>query len=99
MLIEVQMLNLALLPPFCQTLVICCPSFGLACLFVLGRVVVRWLGSSFAFVSVGLCFGKNANVLPKALAYSSFFSGNIIETNTEISKTPPTMPNEIGEEI
>ena len=62
-------------------------------------VLVRWLGSSFAFFSVGLCFGKNANVLPKALAYSSFFSGNIIETNTEISKTPPTMPNEIGEEI
>jgi hypothetical protein len=32
------------------------------------RVVVRWLGSSFAFF-VGLCvLTKNANVLPKALA-------------------------------
>jgi hypothetical protein len=30
--------------------------------------LVRWLGSSFAFFSVGLCIGKNANVLPKALA-------------------------------
>jgi hypothetical protein len=28
MLIEVQMLNLALLPPFCQTLVMCCPFFS-----------------------------------------------------------------------
>jgi len=31
-------------------------------------VLVRWLGSSFAFFALGLCVGKNANVLPKALA-------------------------------
>ena len=29
MLIEVQMFNLALLPPFCQTPVMCCPSRSL----------------------------------------------------------------------
>jgi len=31
---------------------------------------VRWLGSSFAFFCLALCVGKNANVLPKALAFS-----------------------------
>jgi len=34
-------------------------------------VVVRWLGSSFAFFELALCVGKNANVLPKAWAIKS----------------------------
>jgi len=58
---------------FCQTRVICCPSVGFACLFVLGCVLVRWLGSSFAFFSVGLCFGKKCKCATKSLGqYSSF---------------------------
>jgi len=32
------------------------------------EVLVRWLGSSFAFFCLALCVGKNANVLSKALA-------------------------------
>jgi len=32
-------------------------------------LIVRLLGSSFAFFSVGCAMAKNANVLPKALAY------------------------------
>jgi len=58
---------------FCQTRVIGCPSVGFACLFVLGCVLVRWLGSSFAFFSVGLCFGKKCKCATKSLGqYSSF---------------------------
>lgn len=30
---------------------------------------------------------------------SSFFSGNIIETNTEITRIEPTIPSEIGDGI
>ncbi|HAI77088.1 MAG TPA: hypothetical protein DCM08_12660 [Microscillaceae bacterium] len=39
MFIEVQMFNLALLPPFCQTLVSCSPFF---CLFILSLIFVAW---------------------------------------------------------
>ena len=30
---------------------------------------------------------------------SSFLSGKITDSRTEITNTPPTIPNEIGEEI
>ena len=52
---------------FCQTSVICCPSVGLDCLFVLGFGLVRWLGSSFAFFSFGLCCGKKCKCATKSI--------------------------------
>jgi len=39
---------------------LCCPLFA--------AVLVRWLGGSFGFFSVGLCVEKNSNVPPNALA-------------------------------
>ena len=48
------------------------PALGRCCLLsIVTAVLVRWLGSSFAFFALGLCVGKNANVLPNALAYVS----------------------------
>jgi hypothetical protein len=58
----------AILPNCCYRL-----AFFLSLCFcpLLRLSLVRWLGGSFAFF-VGLCaFGKNANVPPKAWAYSS----------------------------
>jgi len=67
--IEELPLNLALNPPFCQTACCLLPFlFGSLSRFVCWVVVVRWLGSSFAFFCLALCVGKNANVLPNALA-------------------------------
>jgi hypothetical protein len=60
MLIEVQMLNLALLPPFCQTPVTCWASSVVVALSVHSCcVLVRLLASSFYFFSVALCVEKN----------------------------------------
>jgi hypothetical protein len=39
---------------------LCCPLFKVS--------LVRWLGGSFGFFSVGLCVAKNTNVPPNALA-------------------------------
>src|SRR5690606_17336459 len=59
-------------PPFCKTDVSTSPFFSVVvflCHFV--SVLVRWLGGSFGFFSVGLCVEKNTNVPPNALAYVS----------------------------
>jgi hypothetical protein len=40
-----------------------------ACLSVATAVLVRLLGGSFAFFSVGLCCLEKANVPPKAVAH------------------------------
>jgi hypothetical protein len=39
-----------------------------ALLSIVYVVLVRWLGGSFGFFSVGLCVEKNTNVPPNALA-------------------------------
>jgi len=39
-----------------------------ALLSIVYGVLVRWLGSTFAFFCLALALAKNANVLPKALA-------------------------------
>jgi len=44
---------------FCLSL-LCCPLFT--------AVLVRWLGSSFAFFCLAFALAQNANVLPNALA-------------------------------
>lgn len=41
-----------------------CYQHTLLVIMVFGRLVVRLLGSSFAFFCLALCVGKNANVLP-----------------------------------
>jgi len=41
------------------------------CLSIVSVSLVRWLGGSFGFFSVGLCVEKNTNVPPNALAFLS----------------------------
>lgn len=71
MLIEVQKVNLALMPPFCQTPVSCISFFCLSISFIVvvslcfGRVAL------LNFLSLVSVLEKNSNVPPNALAYVS----------------------------
>ena len=60
MLIEVQMLNLALMPPFCQTPVSCCFYFHRPITFIFVFEFLSSLGSiaifSFASTKIGMPF-------------------------------------------
>lgn len=94
------MFNLAINPTLRLYIVMPTPFF-LCCLFGFHfvMVLVRWLVALLHFLFGFVLLAKNANVLPKALAYSFFFSGNAKEAKIEIIKTPPTIPKEIGDEM
>jgi hypothetical protein len=71
MMIVAQMVKLARMPCFCKTDVSCSPFF---CLFVLFLVIVSLcvgLVALLHFFALICALAKNANVLPKALAYVS----------------------------
>jgi hypothetical protein len=69
MFIRIPKVQFSTEPAFFAKPLLCPSAFFRSVHFVsVCRFLVRWLGSSFAFFCVGLCVGKNANVLPKALA-------------------------------